>query len=79
MKNLLDKHPNVEAFLTSRKVNVSILKTLGVEADDIKTMKDLTDLMVILKALTGNKEAKGYIDDQYSKDTALEQMNKNNP
>lgn len=75
MKHLLDKCPDVESFLQSRKVDPNVLKTLGIEIADIRTLKDLTDLMVILKSLSGNKEAKTYIDEQYNNEQSLNLLN----
>jgi hypothetical protein len=75
VKHLLDKCPDVESFLQSRKVDPNVLKTLGIEIADIRTLKDLTDLMVILKSLSGNKEAKTYIDEQYNNEQSLNLLN----
>jgi hypothetical protein len=75
MKKLLDSKPDVETFLESRKLTPERLKTLGINSESITTLKDITDLMIVIKALSGDSSAKSYIDEQYDREASLEAMN----
>jgi len=72
MKKLMDSKPDVKAFLGN---SYDKLKIIGIDPDSIATLKDLTDLLMILKALESEKTAKDYIDEQYDREASLELMN----
>lgn len=75
MKKLLDSKPDVAAYLARLKIDPDFIKILGIDIDDFKTLKDLTDLKIVINALKGEKSAKAYVDEQYAKENALAAMN----
>lgn len=80
MKKLLDCKPNVDEYLAWLNVDQEMLKMLGINKDeDLKTVKDFTDLAVILRGLKGHNVSKQYIDEQYAHEAALESLNGNTP
>jgi hypothetical protein len=75
MKKLLDSRPDIQKFLEIQNIDAGKLKLLGIDVGSLTTLKDLSDLQMVLAAVGGDKSAKSYVDEQYDRETALEAMN----
>lgn len=77
MKVLLDSTPDIDSYLQSVGVSEEQLSMLGIKKESLKTIKDLTDLALTLKALRGDVKAKTYLDEMYKIENTVTAMNLN--
>jgi hypothetical protein len=76
MKNFYDSPlTDLDNTLRSMKIPDEMLDILGVQKEDLKTLKDLTDFYFLVKVVKGDLKAKAYCDEQYWKEKQLEAMN----
>jgi hypothetical protein len=75
MKQILDCRPDFKAFLEKHNLKTETLEMLGIDIKNLKTLKDLTDLQMVIKALEGESSAKSYIDEQYDREASIEALN----
>ena len=66
LQKLLSIKPNINIFLENPK-NKSTFDMLGIKESDIPNIKALTDLKLIQASLTGDLNAKKYIDERIDK------------
>jgi len=75
MKKLLDSVPDLDNYLAMMKVTDEQLNLFGIKKENLKTLKDMTDLAMLMKALKGDPKAKQYCDEMYAKENTKSALN----
>lgn len=75
MLKLLNSKPQSREYLERMGAPIEQLELLGVDIDGITTLRDMTDIMVLIKALKGDIKAKAWMDEKYNQENQQKSMN----